>query len=247
MPGVPVATQLRCPRCKILRSFVNVNGGTTFRCAGCEWYLTLSAVAPTGATNASRSIGAGHSPGRVRRRRRSPSGCRSWWTPAIGGRGGHGHGDRLGHLDPRHRAGESAQQRGGYRPAGYQTRPWPGSASTRLPNVGKLGDLLMALGRFVVTANVIVTPEVLAAVVAGEPGTGGAAVFGNAGTGAMSAGKYGLMPALFTKGMTIYADSAAGVTTGPQVLYQAIGAGNLRAYVQGQDDVGHADWRTRRT
>jgi len=29
-------------------------------------------------------------------------------------------------------------------------------------------------------------------------------------------------------------------TTGPQVLYQAIGAGNLRAYVQGQDDAGHA-------
>lgn len=58
MAGVPVATQLRCPRCKILRSFVNVDGGVTFRCAGCEWYLTLTAVAPTGTTNASRSVGA---------------------------------------------------------------------------------------------------------------------------------------------------------------------------------------------
>ena len=37
----------------------------------------------------------------------------------------------------------------------------------------------------------------------------------------------------------VYADSTAG-STGPQLLYQAIGASNLRAYVQGQDDVGHA-------
>lgn len=43
----------------------------------------------------------------------------------------------------------------------------------------------------------------------------------------------------FLPGMVIYADSAAG-STGPQQLYQAIGAGNLRAFVQGQDDVGHA-------
>ena len=41
--------------------------------------------------------------------------------------------------------------------------------------------------------------------------------------------------------MVIYADSAgAPFVTGPQQLCQAIGAGNLRAYVQGQDDVGHA-------
>jgi hypothetical protein len=38
----------------------------------------------------------------------------------------------------------------------------------------------------------------------------------------------------------IYADSAAGFATGPQLLYQAIGSSNLRAYVQGSDDVGHA-------
>jgi hypothetical protein len=45
----------------------------------------------------------------------------------------------------------------------------------------------------------------------------------------------------FTKGSAIYADNAgAPFSTGPQQLFQAIGAGNLRAFVQGQDDVGHA-------
>jgi hypothetical protein len=47
-------------------------------------------------------------------------------------------------------------------------------------------------------------------------------------------------PVTFVKGQVIYADSAGGSTTGAQQLYNAIGAGNLRAYVQGQDDVGHA-------
>jgi hypothetical protein len=37
----------------------------------------------------------------------------------------------------------------------------------------------------------------------------------------------------------VAADSTAG-STGPQLLYQAIGAGNLRTFVDGQDDVGHA-------
>lgn len=41
-------------------------------------------------------------------------------------------------------------------------------------------------------------------------------------------------------GTVIYADSAAGTGTAAQLLYQAIGAGNLRAFVPGQDDVGHA-------
>ena len=47
------------------------------------------------------------------------------------------------------------------------------------------------------------------------------------------------MPLTFLAGTVIYADSSAG-STGPQLLYQAIGAGNLRAYVQGQDDQGGA-------
>ena len=57
-----------------------------------------------------------------------------------------------------------------------------------------------------------------------------------------SEGKYGLpgMPLTFLEGTVIYADSAAGFSTTPQLLYQAIGAANLRPYVQGQDDVGHA-------
>jgi hypothetical protein len=56
--GVPAALQLTCPRCKIIRRLENVDGGITFRCAGCEWYLTLATQAPTGTTNASRAIGA---------------------------------------------------------------------------------------------------------------------------------------------------------------------------------------------
>jgi hypothetical protein len=39
--------------------------------------------------------------------------------------------------------------------------------------------------------------------------------------------------------MVVWADSTAG-STGPQLLYQAIGAANLCAYNQGQDDRGGA-------
>jgi hypothetical protein len=42
----------------------------------------------------------------------------------------------------------------------------------------------------------------------------------------------------FLPGTVIYADSTAG-TTAPQLLYQAIGSGNLRAYTD-TDAVGHA-------
>jgi len=48
------------------------------------------------------------------------------------------------------------------------------------------------------------------------------------------------MPLTLLAGTPIWADSAAGFATAPQLLYQAIGASNLRAYVQGTDDVGHA-------
>jgi hypothetical protein len=41
-------------------------------------------------------------------------------------------------------------------------------------------------------------------------------------------------------GTPVWADSSAGFASAPQLLYQAIGAANLRAYVQGTDDVGHA-------
>src|ERR1700689_1675923 len=103
----------------------------------------------------------------------------------------------------------------------------------------------MALSRFVVTNTVTLTPDAVAAVVAGEPGTGGLAGFGGAATitpSALSEGRFGLagMPLTFLAGTTIYADSTAGFATGAQLLYQAIGAGNLHPYVQGQDDVGYA-------
>lgn len=98
----------------------------------------------------------------------------------------------------------------------------------------------MALSRFVVTATVTLTPDTIATMAGGEPGTGGAAGFGNTGTVAPgTGGKYGWLPLAFQPGTVIYADSSAG-TTGPQLLYQAIGSGNLRAFVDGQDNVGHA-------
>lgn len=39
--GVPTSFLQVCPRCKALRLWVNVNGGTTYRCGGCEWSWTL--------------------------------------------------------------------------------------------------------------------------------------------------------------------------------------------------------------
>lgn len=87
----------------------------------------------------------------------------------------------------------------------------------------------MALSRFVLTSTVVLPPEVLTAISGG---------FGSAG-GTAAAGKWDICGATYPSGTVIVADSTAG-STGPQLLYQAIGAGNLRAYVQGQDDVGHA-------
>jgi hypothetical protein len=93
----------------------------------------------------------------------------------------------------------------------------------------------MALSRFVVTSQVTLTPDTLAAVAAGEPGTGGAAGYGNTATVAPgTSGKYELWSPTLHVGDVVYADSSAG-STGPQLLYQAIGAGNLRAWVDGQD------------
>lgn len=89
----------------------------------------------------------------------------------------------------------------------------------------------MALSRFVVTSNVVLPPDVAAAIT-GSPS------FGLTGF-TDAAGHWSATGATFPAGTVIYADSSAG-STGPQLLYQAIGAGNLRAYVPGQDDVGHA-------
>ena len=87
----------------------------------------------------------------------------------------------------------------------------------------------MALNRYVVTATTTVPAGTAATPTAGEPATGGAAGFGNA---SVSSGA-GYFPQTFIAGTTIVLDPTGA-------LYAAIGAGNLRAYVQGQDDVGHA-------
>ncbi|SRR6266566_1160716 len=50
---ISVSTLVVCPRCKCLRSFLNVSGGgVQYRCSGCEWTFTFAAQAPTGTTNA---------------------------------------------------------------------------------------------------------------------------------------------------------------------------------------------------
>lgn len=57
MAAVPATLRLICPRCRCLRFFNAVDGQVTFRCAACEWYYLLSAVAPTGTSNAALSAG----------------------------------------------------------------------------------------------------------------------------------------------------------------------------------------------
>jgi hypothetical protein len=86
----------------------------------------------------------------------------------------------------------------------------------------------MAINRYVLTAQVTVAAGAPAVVVAGEPGTGGPSGFGSAPT---TGGP--IWPTTYMKNQVIMLDPA-----GP--LYTLIGAGNLRAFVQGQDDVGHA-------
>jgi hypothetical protein len=89
----------------------------------------------------------------------------------------------------------------------------------------------MALNRYVLTATVTVATGTAATPVAGEPATGGAAGWGNAAAAAGQGG--GLWPQTYQAGQVIELDPAGA-------LYAAIGSGNLRAYVQGMDDVGHA-------
>jgi hypothetical protein len=101
----------------------------------------------------------------------------------------------------------------------------------------------MALARYVLTATVTLTPDAVAAAVAGEPGTGGPAGFGSSATivpAVGSEGKFGLWPMTLLAGTAIYADATAGFATGAQLLYQAIGAGNLAAWRDGTDNVSHS-------
>lgn len=85
----------------------------------------------------------------------------------------------------------------------------------------------MALSRLVLTADVTVPAGTPVTVVAGEPGTGGAAGYGSAAT---TGGP--LWATTYARGQVIVLDPAGS-------LYTAIGAGSLRAYVQGSHDVGH--------
>lgn len=54
---IPADVFVTCPRCKVLRTFVDFSaGGVQYRCGGCEWLFTLTAVAPTGVTNAAITV-----------------------------------------------------------------------------------------------------------------------------------------------------------------------------------------------
>lgn len=55
--GVPAVVLLTCPRCHFPREFINIDGGTAFRCQGCEWPFTLSAIAPAGTATAALALG----------------------------------------------------------------------------------------------------------------------------------------------------------------------------------------------
>jgi hypothetical protein len=92
----------------------------------------------------------------------------------------------------------------------------------------------MALSRYVLTATVTLPPGTYTADAATglRFGTGsyaqGAGTYGSGAGGDLTAGGE-----TFIAGTVIVADPAG-------VLYTAIGAGNLRAFIDGTDDVGHA-------
>jgi hypothetical protein len=92
----------------------------------------------------------------------------------------------------------------------------------------------VALNRYVLTSTVTLTPDTVATVVAGEPGTGGAAGFGSsASVSPSTATKWGLWPLVYLAGTPVVLDPAGA-------LYSALGgATNLRAWVDGTDNNGH--------
>ena len=91
----------------------------------------------------------------------------------------------------------------------------------------------MSLNRYVLTATVTLTPDTAGTVVAGEPGTGGAAGYGSAqSVSPATATKFGTWPLVYQVGTPIVLDPAGA-------LYSAIGAGNLAAWVDGTSNVGH--------
>jgi hypothetical protein len=85
----------------------------------------------------------------------------------------------------------------------------------------------VALARFVLAATVTIPAGTPATVVAGEPGTGGAAGYGSSST----TGGEALWPTTFSKGTPIVLDPAGS-------LFAAIGAGNLKAFTAAQESGG---------
>ena len=98
----------------------------------------------------------------------------------------------------------------------------------------------MTLSRFVLTADVTIAASTAAA----DSNRFGLVSWSGA-SGDYAEG----FPLTFKKGQVIVAGSSAD-SSGAQLLYQAIGSANLRPYVQGSDDVGHAglsNWGLGRT
>ena len=102
----------------------------------------------------------------------------------------------------------------------------------------------MALARFTLTATVTLPPGTFVPDVSvdGPPGNFGtgsntpaAGHWGSGNSGGTVAGDSGVT---FIAGTTIYADSSG--SGGAGALYTAIGSGNLAAYRDGIDNVGHA-------
>ncbi|HEY2638964.1 MAG TPA: hypothetical protein VGI66_03645 [Streptosporangiaceae bacterium] len=87
----------------------------------------------------------------------------------------------------------------------------------------------MAINNYVLTATVTVAAGTPATVVAGEPGTGGPAGYGNVGE---TAGTWAQpWPTTFLKGQLIALDPAGQ-------LFAAIGSGNLRQVTPAQESGG---------
>jgi hypothetical protein len=95
--------------------------------------------------------------------------------------------------------------------------------------------MAVSLNRFVVTQTVTIPAGTFATVAAGEPGTGGPAGYGNEELSATGGGGT-VFPEMVVAGSVLLLDSGT-----PSELYTYLnGLSALRAYVQGQDDVGHA-------
>jgi hypothetical protein len=104
----------------------------------------------------------------------------------------------------------------------------------------------MAISRFVITAPVTI-PAAAATAITGGFGTVSWANATNptwwvdgVGPGTVADAYANQSVVTFVPGQVIYASSAGSGDGAAYALYLAIGSGNLRAYVQGQDDVGHA-------